>query len=598
MRSIYRQIASIVSLMEKRERMFLFFLGLGAMGLGIIETLGVSTIMPFIAVASQPELIETNSYLAWAYSFFGFSSHRSFLFALGMLMFAFIVLRNAYSVLYAYMQNRFTSMRRHTLSLKLLRIYISQKYPFFLNKNSYDFVKNINGEIERMITGTLMQMVIILSYIFQIVLLTAFLFYINPFATFFITALLVFVYGFIYFIVKKEVGRLGAERFELSRIQSQVVNEAFWGIKETKISGCEHSFVSSYVPPSKRLARNVTKEEIIGIVPKYVLEVVSFSSILFFIMIMISNTDDFKTIISSISVYAYAGYRLMPADQNLFRAFSKFKYSMPAATRIVSEFAFSSLERDDIDAASQRMEFSREIALRDIAFSYGRVEEPAAASSAKRVIDGISLTIRANTLVGFAGKTGSGKTTLVDIILGLLIPQGGTIEIDGTRISSANIRNWQRNLGYVPQNIYLSNDTIASNIAFGVAREDIDMDAVRNAASLAQIDEFISRELPDAYETVIGERGIRLSGGQRQRIGIARALYRDPSVLVMDEATSALDNQTELDVMQAIDGLSGKKTIILIAHRLTTLRRCDEIFLIERGTVQKRGTYDELFPED
>ncbi len=591
MRSVYRQIASIVSLMEKREKFFLLLLGFGAIGLGIIETLGVSSIMPFIAVASQPELIETNKYLAWAYSFFGFTTNRSFLFALGMLMFAFVVLRNAYSVMYAYMQNRFTSMRRHTLSLKLFKIYISQKYPFFLNKNSYDFVKNINGEIERMITGTLMQVVIILSFVFQIVLLTAFLFYINPFATFFITALLVFVYGFIYFFVKKEVGRLGAERFELSRIQSQVVNEAFWGIKETKISGCEHSFISSYIPPSKLLSHNVVKEEIIGIVPKYVLEVVSFSSILFFIMLMISNTDDFKSVISSISVYAYAGYRLMPAVQNLFRAFSKFKYSMPAATRIAGEFAFASLDRDNIEKTSERLEFSREITLRNIVFSYGTVSD-------KRVIDGISLTIRSNTLVGFAGKTGSGKTTLVDIILGLLIPQGGTIAIDGTEICASNIRKWQQNLGYVPQNIYLSNDSISANIAFGIPREDIDMEAVRRAASLAQIDDFISGELPEKYDTVIGERGIRLSGGQRQRIGIARALYRDPSVLVMDEATSALDNQTELDVMQAIDGLSGKKTIILIAHRLTTLRKCDEIFMIEKGTVQRRGTYTELFPND
>lgn len=577
--------------MEKKEKLFLLFLAFGAMGLGIIETLGVSTIMPFIAVASQPELIESNRYLAWAYSFFGFTSNRTFLFALGFLMFAFIVIRNVYSMFYTYMQTRFTSMRRHTLSLKLLRIYISQKYPFFLNKNSYDFVKNINGEIERMISGTLMQMVIILSFVFQIFLLTSFLFFINPIATFFITTLLVFVYGFIYFFVKKEVSRLGSERFELSRLQAQVVNEAFWGIKETKISGCEHSFISSYIPPSKLLARNVTKEEIIGIVPKYVLEIVSFSSILFFIMIMIGNTNEFKTIISSISVYAYAGYRLMPAVQNLFRAFSKFKYSMPAATRIVSEFAFESLERDRIDIQSERLTFEREIKLQDIGFSYG-------AEANKRVIDGLSLSIRHNSLVGFAGKTGSGKTTLVDIILGLLIPQDGTIEIDGTAICSENVRNWQQNLGYVPQNIYLSNDTIASNIAFGVARSEIDMNAVRNAASLAQIDDFISLDLSEKYDTVIGERGIRLSGGQRQRIGIARALYRNPSVLVMDEATSALDNQTELDVMQAIDGLSGKKTIILIAHRLTTLRRCDEIFLIDHGTIQKRGTYSELFPKD
>ncbi|HQF74568.1 MAG TPA: ATP-binding cassette domain-containing protein, partial [Treponemataceae bacterium] len=220
------------------------------------------------------------------------------------------------------------------------------------------------------------------------------------------------------------------------------------------------------------------------------------------------------------------------------------------------------------------------------------------AGTTTSVLKDINLTIPVNTLVGFAGKTGSGKTTLVDIILGLLIPQEGSILIDGTPVTSANIRNWQQNLGYVPQSIYLSNDTIASNIAFGHTGDTIDFKAVRDAAKMAQIDDFIMNELPEQYETKIGERGIRLSGGQRQRIGIARALYRNPSVLVMDEATSALDNQTEKDVMAAIDGLSGKKTIILIAHRLSTLKKCDQIFYLEQGVITRRGTYEELFADE
>jgi len=588
--SLLKQINSVLSLLERKEKLQFIFLIIGSILLGIIEVLGVSSIMPFIAVASQPELIQSNEYLSMIYKAFNFTSDKTFLIALGALMFVFVVIRNTYLGFFYYAQTHFTSMRRHSLSLKLFRIYITQKYPFFLNKNSFEFVKNIINEIEYMINGTLLQIVNLITHIFQILLLSAFLFYINPFATLLISVTLIFVYGLIFILIKKEVRRLGKERYRMNTLRMRVVNEAFWGIKETKINGCEKSFVDSFTYPSKELSRNYTKEEVINVIPKYILEIVAFSSILFFIMMMILKTNDFTMIVSSISVYAYAGYRLMPSVQGLFRSFSKFKYSIPAASKIVEEFNNQYSERDFIDEIETRMPFKKEITVRGLSFTYDE--------TIKKVLNNINLTITANTLVGFAGKTGSGKTTLVDILLGLLIPQEGSVVIDGVSIDHDNIRNWQQNLGYVPQSIYLSNDTIASNIAFGNTTETIDFKAVRDAAKMAQIDNFIMNELPDQYETTVGERGVRLSGGQRQRIGIARALYRNPSVLVMDEATSALDNQTEKDVMAAIDGLSGKKTILLIAHRLSTLRKCDEIFYLDNGVITKRGKYEELFENE
>jgi len=588
--SLLKQINSVLSLLERKEKLQFIFLIIGSILLGIIEVIGVSSIMPFIAVASQPELIQSNEYLSLFYTTFNFTSDKAFLMVLGFLMLVFVIIRNAYLGFFYYAQNRFTNMRRHSLSLKLFRIYISQKYPYFLNKNSYEFVKNIINEIEILINGTILQIVNLITHIFQILLLSAFLFYINPFATLFISITLTFVYGLIYILIKKEVRRLGKERYRMNTLRMRVVNEAFWGIKETKITGCEQSFIDSFTYPSKMLSKNHTKEEVINIIPKYILEIIAFSSILFFIMMMILKTNDFTIIVSSISVYAYAGYRLMPSVQGLFRSFSRFKYSIPAASRIVEEFKNRFSDRDPIDKTVPRMSFKKEIAVRNLSFAYNKTN--------KKVLDSINLTITANTLVGFAGKTGSGKTTLVDIILGLLIPQEGSIVIDGNSIDNDSIRNWQQNLGYVPQTIYLSNDTIASNIAFGNTSKTMDFKAVRDAAKLAQIDDFIMNELPDQYETTVGERGIRLSGGQRQRIGIARALYRNPSVLVLDEATSALDNQTEKDVMTAIDGLSGKKTILLIAHRLSTLRKCDEIFYLENGVITKRGKYEELFESE
>jgi ATP-binding cassette, subfamily B, bacterial PglK len=287
-----------------------------------------------------------------------------------------------------------------------------------------------------------------------------------------------------------------------------------------------------------------------------------------------------------VSLFTYAGYRLIPAVQGIFRCATKLRYGAAAAERMVAEFAVVADARPISRKESPRLRFEKSIELDRVTFTYPKMERP--------VISDLSLSIEMNSLVGFAGKTGSGKTTVVDIILGLLVPQGGSLKIDGVEIDEGNRRSWQANLGYVPQNIYLSTDTVAANIAFGVPRGGIDMSAIRHAARMAQIHDFVEGELPAAYETLIGERGIRLSGGQRQRVGIARALYRNPSVLVMDEATSALDAQTEETVMQAIDALLGTKTIILIAHRLSTLRKCDIIYHLERGKIVDAGRYEEL----
>jgi ABC-type multidrug transport system fused ATPase/permease subunit len=285
-------------------------------------------------------------------------------------------------------------------------------------------------------------------------------------------------------------------------------------------------------------------------------------------------------------LFVYAGYRMIPAIQALFKAFTQLKYGAATADKIAREFDLVSGGPPLARKATPRLSFQSTLELKDISFTYPNMDIP--------VIPGLSMKIPANSLIGFAGKTGSGKTTLVDIILGLLDVQSGSILIDGVALRQDTVRGWQANLGYVPQNIYLSNDTIAANIAFGVGKKSIDLEAVMRAAKLSQIHEFVQEELKEGYETKIGERGIRLSGGQRQRIGIARALYRDPSVLILDEATSSLDTHTERAVMEAIDTLQGTRTIILIAHRLTTLKKCDTIYLMEKGNLIDSGTYDEL----
>ncbi len=587
----FKHIKRVITLLDKRERRRLAIVMFGAVLMGIIEIAGVSSIMPFIAVASNPGMIETNVYLHWVYTAFGFNSARSFLIALGVLMFLFVILRNAFSAVLMYVQVRFTQSCRHNLSLRLFQYYLGQDYAFFLGKNSYEFAKNINSEIESIINGTIMQLVNIMTYGIQILLLGIFLFVVNPISTLFIFVLIATIYAGIFISTKKKLNKLGLERFKLNTERNRVINEAFWGIKDIKISGNEQIFYEAYKPASRLLAKNVASEEVIGVLPKYALEAAGFSAIILFIMILILQSEgNFSNAITSISIYAYAGYRLMPVMQQFFRSITKVKYSASGTEIIIKEFALKNSARPLPALDISPLPFKDKIVLEHIVFTYPGKESP--------VLKDISLEIKANSLVGFCGTTGSGKTTTVDILLGLLTPDSGSLSIDGITVTSENINSWQKNIGYVPQNIYLSNASITENIAFGIPKADIDFAAVQRAAAMAQIHDFITTELETGYETKVGERGICLSGGQRQRIGIARALYTNPPVLVMDEATSALDNKTEADVMSAIDHLSGNKTIILIAHRITTLQKCDVIFQITKGKLTAQGSYEDLFKPD
>jgi ABC-type multidrug transport system fused ATPase/permease subunit len=579
-------IRKVISLLAPGERRRLWIVAFGSIFTTLVEAIGIGSIMPFMTVASKPSIIQENGYLRQIFGFFKFNNETSFLIFLGVCVLGLLIVTNVSQALLHYIKVRFTSMRRHTLSMRLLTAYLRQAFVYFLNKNSYDFVKNINTEIGQMINTTLMQLVEFISRVIQVTLLLVFLVLVNPTSTLLIAVAIIGMYGLIYAFVKKTLRRLGTERFELNTERSRIVSEAFWGINEIKIAASEKEIVNEFTQPSIRLARNETISVIISDVPKFALETAAFSAIVGYVLIMILRSGGFRDAAGAITLFAYAGYRLIPAIQALFRSLTQLRYGATTAHRIASEFESTSGGGPLVSKRPERIAFKRVLELQNVEFSYPNMDAP--------VIPGLSLQIPANSLTGFAGKTGSGKTTLVDIIMGLLAIQGGSILIDGVRLNEENVRSWQANLGYVPQSIYLSNDTIAANIAFGVNQRKISMEAVVNAGKLSQLHDFVQQGLKGRYETKVGERGIRLSGGQKQRIGIARALYRDPSVLIMDEATSALDNHTERAVMEAIDTLQGTRTIILIAHRLSTLRKCDVIYLLDKGRIIDSGVYEEL----
>ena len=307
-----------------------------------------------------------------------------------------------------------------------------------------------------------------------------------------------------------------------------------------------------------------------------------------------SKTGTLNTVLPLIALYAFAGYRLMPAIQRIYLSLSQLRFVGPSLDALIEDL--ENLKQFNLYENKKFLKFKEKVTLNKVHFNYP--------NSTKSVLNDISLCIPAQSTIGIVGPTGSGKTTTIDIILGLLKPTKGTLEIDNTTINRENYRSWQRTVGYVPQEIYLSDDTVASNIAFGVDKEDINQEAVENAARISNLHEFVINELPMQYNTNVGERGIKLSGGQRQRIGIARALYHKPQLLILDEGTSSLDNITEHTIMDTLNRIKKDITIILIAHRLNTVKNCDNIFVLQDGQVKEHGSYDDLiktsktFPKD
>ncbi|HRX22452.1 MAG TPA: ATP-binding cassette domain-containing protein, partial [Syntrophomonadaceae bacterium] len=340
--------------------------------------------------------------------------------------------------------------------------------------------------------------------------------------------------------------------------------------------------------PSSLISNLQAWNALVGTIPKYVLESVAFGSVIALVLILLIFKGEAQNVIPVVTFFAFAGYRLMPAIQDVFQTSTQIKFNQATLDHIYKEMInikTQPVTSNEIAGEPEPLEFKEQIRLESITFSYSSMGE--------KVLEDVNITIRKNQKVGIVGATGAGKTTLVDILLGLFIPEQGQIFVDDIKVNADNVRSWQKLIGYVPQQIYLSDDTISGNIAFGIPDSSIDLNKVKKAASIARLDEFIER-LPDKYDTVVGERGVRLSGGQMQRVGIARAVYDDPEVLILDEATSALDSITEQEFMEALEAAAAVKTLVIIAHRINTVRNCDTIIMLEEGKVEAVGNYHDL----
>lgn len=553
---------------------------------GAAELIGVSLFMPFLELLMAPESVETNHWLSLVYNLFPFGNTTNFLAFIALVIMLVYIFKNAFLVWQKSYIYKYSYNIQKEISERLLSAFMHEPYTFFLNINIAELQRTLTIDTDYF-AKAIIHGLELLSEILVCVTLGVYLFSVShSIAVIVILALLIFATTFIC-ISKKITKQMGQESQACNATIYKDINQSLGGVKEIKVLGREQTFVDEYAQTMKQYTRLQRIMRLMGIIPKYVIEAGSMTGMLLALILKMyyGQQNDFQTFIPQLGVFAVAAFRLMPSVGRINEHYNAILAALPSVD-VIHRFVH---EVEDVDA-NQNSEVNRDWKMQDalhikhVSYAYPNVEE--------NVLDDISFDIRKGQTVALIGSSGAGKSTMVDVILGLLTPQKGVICADDMNIMK-NLRTWQKEVGYIPQTIYLSDDTIRNNIAFGVPAEEISDEAVSRAAERAQLTEFLE-SLSDGLDTVVGDRGVRLSGGQRQRIGIARALYHDPEVLFLDEATSALDNDTETAVMEAIDGLHGEKTMIIIAHRLTTIRNADVIFEVQDGRMVTRDKADVL----
>ena len=585
MRSTFRKLFSILSSDERRTSLWMLVLMVvGA----LFEAAGVASIIPFISVLSDPSMVTENAWLANAYAWSGMENVEAFTVAMGFLFLVVFVVSLALKALNQWVQLRFSKLRVHSVGSRLLKGYLEQSYEWFLSRHTSTLSTTILSEVNQVISKSLLPAIEMVAQTIVVVALVILLLIIDPVLAVSATFVLGGAYAIIYMVVRSPLYRFGRRRYLANRERYRVTQETLGGVKDVKVGCLEQNMLERFMPPSFKTANEEVKASVVNMLPGHLMQAVVFGGVVGVLLYLKQVHGSMTGALPVLSAFAFAAYRLLPALQQIFRHITSMRSNSAALDGLIAEIrSLESVSDSRLQEPRTRFpELKKAIELVDIKYSYPSATELA--------LKGASLSIGAKERVGLVGSSGSGKTTTVDVILGLLSASAGRMLVDGVEITADNVRQWQRSIGYVPQHIFLADETIAANIAFGIKPEEIDREAVIRAAKMANLHEFITTRLPQGYDTEVGERGVRLSGGQRQRIGIARALYHDPEVLILDEATSALDNQTEKAVMQAVDTLANQKTIVLIAHRLSTVRECDRIYLLSNGQVVGEGRFDEL----
>lgn len=580
-----KKLTQLLDPSDKKKYVILFVLMfIGAM----FEALGIGLIVPFMGIIVNQDLIYQNDMLRFVYDGLGFTSSGAFLMFCTFVFLGVFIFKNTYLLLFFYLQYRLISNQQIKLAHRLLQGYLTKPYTFHLQRNTAELLRNVNEETRRMFEGLVVPLLLVSAEILVLACITLVLFMVAPYATL-VTVIFIGMFILLFHrIFRTKLKVIGQQHQNEMGQMIKWINQGLGASKEVKVRGKESFFVNAFAQHGWVYARAKCFEEVMKQMPRLFIETIVVTAILITIMIVLLQGQDLQALLATLALFAMAAFRLMPSIHRMTASLSLIRYHSSALDVIHNDMVINRIQGSDneeeedttkgkewYEALSGEKVFKQSIELQNVYYDYPNAQEKA--------LEKISLTIPIGKSVAFVGESGAGKTTLVDVILGLLEPIRGQILVDGKNLHS-QLDLWQRKIGYIPQSIYLSDDSVRRNIAFGIEDDQIDDDAVWKALESANLKEFVHKRL-DGLNTVIGEHGVRISGGQRQRIGIARALYHNPEVLFLDEATSALDNETEKEIMKAIDGLRGEKTLIIVAHRLTTIQNCNIVYELKEGKI-------------
>lgn len=550
------------------------------------ETVGIGLIVPYIQLLGDPERINEIQWLALIYSKMGFESQKSFLILLSFLLIGFYITKNCYLLFMYFLQFHFCYEKKISLSRNIFRSYLRRPYAFHLQRNTSELLRNVTLSVDNVVDNGLLIIIGIVAEILVAVCIFTLLIVLQPgpvlLGGFLIGLPALIVYKFF----RHKAANWGREMQYHTSKMMQWVNQGMGAIKEIMISGRQDFFDNAFYKSRKAQVDPMRLHAISNKLPLYFIETIVITGILLITVIIINRPDGIGNILPMLALFAVASFRLIPSISRIIGGMTSLRFGMAAIDEIyedIKNYRDQKLELESSQAKND-LRFEKHFSMDHICYQYPDTD--------KMVLKDITFTIDRGHSVAFVGTSGAGKTTLIDVVLGLLKPTSGKMLVDGRDISG-DLHSWQSKIGYVPQEIYLLDDTVRRNIALGVEDKEIDESRINDAVNMAQLEDVIA-ELPDGLDTVIGERGVRLSGGQRQRIGISRALYKNPEILILDEATSAIDNESEARIALSINNLSGQKTIIIIAHRMTLVKECDVVYFIQEGEIIDSGTYDEL----
>jgi HlyD family secretion protein len=583
--------AELWGILTPKQRLDILTMQIVSIAMAFSTITGIAAIAPFFAVLGEPQLIDHNSLLHWAYLHGGFSDRRAFVVALGFVFIAVMLTANLTNVLGSLAMSRLALRIGNELQSTLFGEYLSRPYCFHTRANGTLLSNNILHETARLTNGILRNTFVLVTNLVTASFITVSILLLKPVIALAMIAGLGGGYALIYYLLRKRLLHLGQTQSRSAIEQAQILHESFGAIKEIIVLQAQNFFRSRFERASKAFSHAAAHSQVVAQNPRHLMECVAAVGLVGLALVLSGREDGVGSSLGQLTFLAFAAYRLLPILQQVFATSVSIRADRVGLASIAPDLRRARAANHTNSPANLRADGAwqarpqQEIRLEEVSFRY--------APDRPWALERVSLRIPARAAVGIVGANGSGKTTLVDVIVGLLVPSEGRVAVDGSSLDEANRAAWQSRIAYVPQNMFLLDSSIAQNIALGIPAAEIDRRRLLEAAGLAQLDEFV-KKLPAGYDQRVGERGIQLSGGQRQRIGIARALYREATVLVLDEATNALDGLTEQELVGTLGHLRGRYTTILIAHRMSTVRSCDIIFELENGKIIGSGSYDAL----